>query len=79
MKITGGALKVKSVLSNGKPGESGEDIWQEKVNQIRIYSGEKYTMVSEVKAGTVCAVTGLTATYPGTGTGKRSGIRSADA
>ena len=69
MKVTGGALKVKSVLSNGKPGESGEDIWQEKVNQIRIYSGEKYTMVSEVKAGTVCAVTGLTATYPGQGLG----------
>ena len=69
MKITGGALKVKSVLSNGKPGESGEDIWQEKVNQIRIYSGEKYTMISEVKAGTVCAVTGLTATYPGQGLG----------
>lgn len=69
MKITGGALKVKSVLSNGKPGESGEDIWQEKVNQIRIYSGEKYTMVSEVKAGTVCAVTGLTVTYPGQGLG----------
>ena len=69
MKTTGGALKVKSVLSNGKPGESGEDIWQEKVNQIRIYSGEKYTMVSEVKAGTVCAVTGLTATYPGQGLG----------
>ena len=69
MKITGGALKFKSVLSNGKPGESGEGIWQEKVNQIRIYSGEKYTMVSEVKAGTVCAVTGLTATYPGQGLG----------
>ena len=69
MKITGGVLKVKSVLSNGKPGESGEGIWQEKVNQIRIYSGEKYTMVSEVKAGTVCAVTGLTATYPGQGLG----------
>ena len=66
MKITGGTLKVKSVLSNGRPGES---IWQEKVNQIRIYSGEKYTMVSEVKAGTVCAVTGLTATYPGQGLG----------
>lgn len=69
MKITGGTLKVKSVLSNGRPGESGEGIWQEKVNQIRIYSGEKYTMVSEVKAGTVCAVTGLTATYPGQGLG----------
>lgn len=69
MKITGGVLKVKSVLSNGKPGESGEGIWQEKVNQIRIYSGEKYTMVSEAKAGTVCAVTGLSATYPGQGLG----------
>ena len=69
MKITGGTLKVKSVLSNGRPGETGESIWQEKVNQIRIYSGEKYTMVSEVKAGTVCAVTGLTATYPGQGLG----------
>ena len=69
MKITGGTLKVKSVLSNGRPGETGEGIWQKKVNQIRIYSGEKYTMVSEVKAGTVCAVTGLTATYPGQGLG----------
>lgn len=69
MKITGGTLKVKSALSNGRPGETGEGIWQEKVNQIRIYSGEKYTMVSEVKAGTVCAVTGLTATYPGQGLG----------
>ena len=69
MKITGGTLKVKSVLSNGRPGETGEGIWQEKVNQIRIYSGEKYTMVSEVKAGTVCAVTGLTAPYPGQGLG----------
>lgn len=69
MKITGGTLKVKSVLSNGRLGETGEGIWQEKVNQIRIYSGEKYTMVSEVKAGTVCAVTGLTATYPGQGLG----------
>ena len=69
MKITGGTLKVKSVLSNGRPGETGESIWQEKVNQIRIYSGEKYTMVSEVKAGTVCAVTGLNATYPGQGLG----------
>lgn len=69
MKITGGTLKVKSVLSNGRLGETGESIWQEKVNQIRIYSGEKYTMVSEVKAGTVCAVTGLTATYPGQGLG----------
>jgi len=69
MKITGGSLKVKSVLSNGKPREEREEIWQEKANQIRIYSGEKYTMVSEAKAGTICAVTGLTATYPGQGLG----------
>ena len=73
MKITGGTLKVKSVLSNGRPGETGEGIWQEKVNQIRIYSGEKYTMVSEVKAGTVCAVTGLTKTVPGMGLGTQKG------
>ena len=69
MKITGGTLKVKSVLSNGRPGETGEGIWQEKVNQIRIYSGEKYTTAKEAKAGEICAVTGLSHTYPGEGLG----------
>lgn len=46
IKITGGSLKVKDSI-NG-----------EKVNEIRIYSGDKYEAVNEVKAGTVCAVLG---------------------
>jgi len=61
MKITGGVLKVRNVLSG-----SG---WEEKVNQIRIYSGQKYEAVNEAEAGTVCAVTGLTQTRPGEGLG----------
>lgn len=72
LKVTGGSLKVKDVLGNG----SGTDAsWEEKVNQIRIYSGEKFEPVSEVFPGAICAVTGLTQTYPGEGLGmeKNSG------
>lgn len=61
LKITGGSLKVKTVLE-------GAD-WAEKINQIRIYSGDKYTVENEVAAGTVCAVTGLTQSKPGEGLG----------
>ncbi|HEY8910950.1 MAG TPA: translation factor GTPase family protein, partial [Desulfosporosinus sp.] len=61
MKITGGRLKVKDVLTNS--------IWREKVNQIRIYSGQKFEAVNEVEAGSVCAVTGLGQTRPGEGLG----------
>lgn len=61
MKITGGHIKVKDELSNG--------IWSEKVNQIRLYSGQKYEAVNEVEAGSVCAVTGLSLTKPGEGLG----------
>ena len=68
MKITGGNLKVKTVFHGQKAGEELD----EKVDQIRIYSGEKYETVNEVKAGTVCAVTGLTFTYPGQGLGIES-------
>lgn len=65
LKVTGGTLKVKDLLCN-----------QEKVNQIRIYSGEKYESPSEVEAGGICAVTGLTKTYAGEGLGseKASGL-----
>lgn len=59
MKITGGSLKVKSIV----PGT------EEKADQIRIYSGARYEAVSEAEAGTVCAVTGLTGTKPGQGLG----------
>ena len=57
LKVTGGSLKVRTVLE-------GEG-WQEKVNQIRIYSCAKYQTVDEAPAGTVCALTGLTKTRPG--------------
>lgn len=68
MKITGGSLQVKAVLTNaGKAGE--KEVWEEKVNQIRIYSGDKYELVNEVQAGSVCAVTGLNHTHPGEGLG----------
>ena len=59
LKVTGGTLKVKDVI-----GENGD-----KVNQIRVYSGEKYELLSEADAGKVCAVTGLAETYPGQGLG----------
>lgn len=75
MKITGGSLKVKTLLSNGSgstaergTGEESE-YWEEKADQIRIYSGSRYEMVNEAKAGSVCAVTGLSKTYPGEGLG----------
>jgi len=61
MKITGGRLKVKDTLTNG--------IWKEKVNQIRIYSGQKFEVINEIEAGTICAVTGLSQTRPGEGLG----------
>ncbi len=64
MKITGGTLKVKTQLTGNKRNE-----WSEKVNQIRIYSGAKYQTVDEALPGMVCAVTGLTQTYPGEGIG----------
>lgn len=66
MKITGGTLRVKDVLGQK---QDGEVQWEEKVNQIRIYSGDKFEAVQEAGAGTVCAVTGLGQTYPGEGLG----------
>lgn len=57
MKITGGCLKARDALKT------------EKVNQIRIYSGEKFDAVNEACAGQVCAVTGLLHTFPGQGFG----------
>lgn len=63
LKITGGNLKVKEILQSDKNKNS------EKINQIRIYSGEKFTAVDTVSAGTICAVTGITFTKPGDGLG----------
>lgn len=59
LKVTGGRLKVKDIVEG----------LNEKINQIRIYSGEKFEAVQEVEAGRVCAVTGLENTRPGQGIG----------
>ncbi len=74
VKITGGSLKVRDTLT-GKikegitAGEGGEAKWEEKVNQIRIYSGDKYETTGEAPAGSICALTGLSRTFPGEGLG----------
>ena len=62
LKITGGSLKVKAVLKH----HSGKE---EKVNQVRIYSGAGYQTVPEVAAGEICAITGLEESYSGEGFG----------
>ena len=67
MKLTGGKLKVKDILTNGA--------WKEKVNQIRVYSGEKFEAVSEMDAGSVVAVTGLSEARPGEGLGTEEASR----
>ena len=63
LKVTGGVLKVKDLLT----GPAGA--WEEKVDQIRIYSGEKFQAAERAEPGTVCAVTGLSRTRPGEGLG----------
>ncbi len=83
LKVTGGKLAVKETISGscacskanrqtaleGSAAENAGSKWQEKINQIRIYSGAKYELANEAEAGMVCAVTGLTKTYPGEGLG----------
>ena len=64
LKVTSGTLKVKEVLP----------VSDEKINQIRLYSGTKYETVNEVGAGTICAVTGPEATRPGQGIGREAGV-----
>ncbi len=99
LKITGGSLRVKMLLTNrreqtafqkeelskkpenkealtgrgGSRGRGETETWEEKVDQIRIYSGTKYDTAEQVEAGTVCAVTGLSSTYPGQGLGMEEG------
>ncbi len=103
MKITGGSLKIKMLLTNRKENDTVKsefertlpdhwdrqaenetiksdsrknqlrygrmhekaDVWEEKVDQIRIYSGARYETTDEVTAGTLCAISGLSMTYPG--------------
>ena len=69
LKVTGGVLKVKDLL---RTKSDGEDDVLEKVNQIRVYSGEKYEVRQQAEAGEICAVTGLAETYPGQGLGEEA-------
>lgn len=69
LKVTGGTLRVKAPLTNRRPGTPEEAVWEEKADQIRIYSGAKFRPADKAPAGTVCAVTGLTRTVPGQGLG----------
>ena len=70
LKITGGSLAVRSALTYAPL--QGEAL-TEKVLQVRLYSGEKFTAVETADAGTLCAVTGLSATYAGQGLGTEPG------
>ena len=65
LRVTGGELKVKAQLT----GEADGEPWAEKANQLRLYSGAKYTLVEAIGPGQVCAVTGLTKARPGEGLG----------
>lgn len=65
LRVTGGELKVKAQLT----GEADGEPWAEKANQLRLYSGAKYTLAEAIGPGQVCAVTGLTKARPGGGLG----------
>ncbi len=69
LKVTGGRLRTRMALS----GKRGHEAWEEKVSQIRIYSGEKYRVTEEAQGGQVCAVTGLQKTFAGEGLGAEEG------
>ncbi len=68
LKVTGGTLTVKQTLS-------GEG-WEEKADQLRLYSGSKFTLLQQAPAGTVCAVTGLSKTMPGDVLGRETAAQA---
>ena len=63
LKVTGGALKAKALLADA------DGTWQEKADQVRVYNGAKFDIATDIPTGSVCAVTGLTRTFPGEGLG----------
>ncbi|MCI9121821.1 MAG: GTP-binding protein [Oscillibacter sp.] len=69
LKVTGGVLKTKDLLSSRRPDLPEEERWEEKADQLRLYSGTKFRSLSEAPAGTVVAVTGLSRALPGQGLG----------
>ena len=69
MKVTGGALRVRSLM---KYSDRDGNAFEEKISQLRIYSGAKYDTAETVQPGQICAALGLSGTYPGQGLGAAS-------
>ncbi len=86
LKVTGGKLCPKDritysaakgnmlYLEEAGEKDSGEQKITEKIESIRIYSGEKYETANEIRGGEVCAVTGLSQTFPGQGLGAEESV-----
>ncbi len=72
LKVTGGVLRVKMPVGNAGSAGAESEVWEEKVNQLRIYSGAQYEAADAVEAGGICAVTGLDKTFAGQGLGRES-------
>ena len=66
LRITGGTLKNREIIRYVN--QKGEET-EEKVIQIRLYSGDKFSAPDSVEAGMLCAVTGLSGTFAGQGLG----------
>ena len=66
MKVTGGTLRVRGLM---KYADRDGNAFEEKISQLRIYSGAKYDTAETVLPGQICAALGLTGTYPGQGLG----------
>jgi len=64
LKVTGGSLKVKEYLG------------EEKINEIRVYNGEKFEQVKVVLAGEICTVTGPKESFAGRAYGTGKGVNS---
>lgn len=73
LKVTGGSLSVRETVS-GTDRDGNE--WSEKIHAIRIYNGASYAEVSTVRAGRICAVTGLSRTFQGSGLGFEKALPS---
>ncbi len=68
MKITGGSLHVKEMITSGEHSS--------KIDQIRLYSGEKYEMTEQAEAGMICTVKGLDWAMPGNGLGIEANVHT---
>ena len=68
LKITGGTLRVKDLITNRCSAGEGKS-WEEKVDQLRFYTGGQYRTADRAEAGEICAVTGLSKTFAGQGLG----------